>query len=97
MPKHLASWNQDRDVWEVDQMDLFSGRSDVFWETYPTQGMTRSGELFEHPTSAPRIAGKEFSLLPTPLSADSHGHATEGNLNRETIPLRAITHYFPHQ
>ena len=29
----IASWNPTRDVWEVGQMDLLSGHSDVFKDT----------------------------------------------------------------
>ena len=33
---------------------------------WPRSGMMRSGKCFPRPRSAPRIAGKGFSLLPTP-------------------------------
>ena len=66
MPTLLASWNPERDIWEGGQMDLFSGRSGVFSETWPASGMTRNGLAFELPTLGHRTSGTESSSLPTP-------------------------------
>jgi hypothetical protein len=43
----IASWNPERDIWEGGQMDMFSGLSGVFSETWPASGMTRNGVAFE--------------------------------------------------
>lgn len=79
MPKQAvqATWNPERDLWETDETDLFSGLSDVYWETLPRSGMTRNGRLFLRPQSEPPTAESECSLsrglLPTPRSSDSTG------------------------
>lgn len=72
-----ATWNPERDLWETDSMDLFSGLSDVYSETLPRSGMTRNGRLFLRPQSEPRTAGNESSsspgLLRTPCAAEAEG------------------------
>ena len=80
MQKLLASWNPERDVWEGGQMDLFSGLSDVYSETWPASGMTRNGQAFELPTSARATGDTVSSLLPTP-------RATRGGSSTETERL----------
>ena len=87
-PKRLASWNQQRDIWETDQLDLFSGLSAVYSETWPASGMTRSGVAFELPTSAPRMRGSGSSLLPTLSASDARGpgrHGTGGQDLRTVV------------
>ena len=79
-PQHLASWNPERDVWEGGQMDLFSGLSGVYSETWPASGMTRSGTAYELPTSVPPTSGTASSSLPTP-------RATRGGSSTETVDL----------
>lgn len=64
--EHLVWWNQRRDCWETEQMDLFSAQQAVWSETWPQQGMTRNGVLSELPTLAPLISESDFSLLATP-------------------------------
>lgn len=59
-------WNKNRDCWETEQMDLLSGRQDVWSETWPASGMTRNGVLSELPTAAPLTSESGFSLLVTP-------------------------------
>lgn len=76
----IASWNPERDVWETGQMDLFSGRSAVFSETWPASGMTRNGLAFELPTLGHRTSGTEYSSLPTP-------RATRGGSATETVTM----------
>ena len=66
----LASWNPERDVWETVQMDLFSGRSAVFSETWPASGMTRNGVAYELPTWELPTDDTEYSWLPTPAARD---------------------------
>ena len=62
----IAVWNPVRDVWEGGQTDLFTGLSDVWSETWPASGMTRSGVLSALPTSVPLISESACSLLATP-------------------------------
>ena len=71
MPRLVARWNPNRDLWESDQMSLFSELSDVFSETWPISGMTRGGVAYELPMSVPRTVVSGFSssrgrLMPTP-------------------------------
>ena len=66
----IASWNPERDVWETGQMDLLSGRSAVFSETWPPSGMTRNGLAFELPTLGHHMLASASSLLPTPTARD---------------------------
>ena len=70
-PKPLAQWNPTRDCWEITgTASLFSEHLDVFSETWPTSGMTRSGTAYALPTSGPLTAGSESSwLLPTPSAS----------------------------
>lgn len=71
MPKHLASWNPSRDVWETPP-DLLSEQSDVYSVTLPVSGMTRSGELFELPPLAHPTAANASSSLPTLPTPDAY-------------------------
>ena len=64
--EHLVWWNQRRDCWETEQMDIFSARPAVWSETWPPSGMTRSGALSELPTLVPRTSVSGSSLLATP-------------------------------
>ena len=76
MPKRIATWSTTRDVWETEQGDLLSGRSDVFSETWPTSGMTRNGVAYERPTWAPAtsatgsFSSPDDKTLPTPTTRD---------------------------
>lgn len=67
MQKHLATWNELRDVWEDSE------HSDVYSETLPHWGMMRDGELYELPTPGHLIDARESSssrtLLPTPTAS----------------------------
>ena len=66
----LATWNPDRDMWEVDQGDLISGLSDVFSETWPTLGSMRNGTVYARPTWVPATDDSACSYLPTPTARD---------------------------
>ncbi|KUF05681.1 hypothetical protein AUL38_15925 [Leucobacter sp. G161] len=44
-------------MWETDQVDVISQRSDVYSETFTISGMTVNGVAYELPTSAPHMAG----------------------------------------
>ena len=65
MPTPIATWNPTRDCWEnTQQASLFSERLDVFWETWPTSGMTRNGVACERPTWAPATSDSACSSSP---------------------------------
>ena len=84
MLQHIAQWNPATQLWETDQIDLFSGLSEPFSATFPTSGMTRGGRLLPLPASAHPIGGNECSsLLPTPGTMDDREKRTThgaGNL-----------------
>lgn len=74
-PKPIA-WNPTRMLWETDQVDLFSGLSEPYSETFPTSGMTRNGRLLPLPALAPATdesGSLSSQLLPTPSVADAEG------------------------
>lgn len=66
MPEPLAIWNRNRDVWEDMEgaTCLFCGQQDVFSETFPSAGMTRSGALFPLPQWEPRTVATGSSSSP---------------------------------
>ena len=66
----LATWNEARDAWEVDQGDLLSGHLGVFSETWPRSGMTRNGTAYVYPTSAAATDDSACSYLPTPVASE---------------------------
>ena len=72
MPEPIAQWNPIRDCWETTQQaSLLSEHLDVFSETWPTSGMTRSGVAYALPTWEPPTGDSESSsLLRTPTSRD---------------------------
>lgn len=66
LPLHqIATWNNKRDLWESDQLDLISGRSAVYSGIWPTSGMTRSGRAFRLPPLVHRINVNGCSYWPT--------------------------------
>jgi hypothetical protein len=89
--QHIAQWNPTTQLWETDQIDLFSGLSEPFSETFPTSGMTQGGRLLPLPALGHPIGGSECSslrLLPTVRAAQGetrnsnvyHRYDSEGNL-----------------
>lgn len=64
--EHLVWWNQRRDCWETEQIDLFSAQPVVWSAIWPPSGMTRSGVLSALPTLAPLTSESACSLLATP-------------------------------
>lgn len=77
----IAEWNSERQLWETDQMDLFSGRRVPYSPTFPPSGMTRSGRLLPLPASAHPIDASGYSssqVLPTPRATDG----TKGGPNQ---------------
>ena len=71
-PAQLARWNPIRDCWETTQQaSLLSEHLDVYSETWPTSGMTRSGVAYELPTWEPPTGDSASSfLLPTPVASE---------------------------
>lgn len=86
MPKHIAQWNPQTQLWETDQADLFSAQQEPYSETWPTSGMTRNGQLFPPRTQEHRTAVSASSsspgLLPTPRTADGMHSTMEANRER---------------
>lgn len=70
MPEPIAKWNESRDCWETEQVDLLSGRSTVFSGTFPLSGTTQSGLAFARPTPARLTPGSGSSFLPTPMVSE---------------------------
>jgi hypothetical protein len=71
--QHIATWNPARGVWETTEL-AFCGHSVPYSATWPASGMTRGGEAFELPTSAPHTPDSACSSspnLPTPRVAAS--------------------------
>lgn len=95
----IASWNSTRDRWEVGQMDLLSGLSDVYSETFPRSGMTRSGRLYELPPLEHVITETESFCLPsdaeylwTPCAAELDGgpvNPDKARANGQTVRLNS--------
>ena len=65
---------------------LFCEHLDVFSETFPTSGMTRSGTAYELPTSERHTGGSASSLLPT-QQADTSSTVQYGKPALEAIAI----------
>ena len=68
MQEPIARWNPNRDCWEEEQLDLLSGLSAVWSETWPVSGMTVAGQLYVLPTPEPHTNEPASSLLATPTA-----------------------------
>ena len=89
----LARWDHATRSWRTPQCSLLEGL-DVFSETWPRSGMTRSGIAFQLPPSAPLTRGtasgsslcvKPTHHVPTPTASDHiERQETMGRLNYET-------------
>lgn len=97
MAKHIAQVSSVRGAWLAVQ-GAIGGHSELFLETWPASGMTRSGSAYELPMWAPPIndSGSSSSptsptlpTLPTPLTTDGHT-SSPGDLRRNSPSLRAI-------
>jgi hypothetical protein len=87
----MTSWNPARGAWETAQGSL-CGHSALFSATWPTSGMTRRGECYPLPTSAPRIGASACSSLPglpTPQARDWRATGP-ADLNRNSPGLPAL-------
>lgn len=80
MAELIATWNPARGVWETGRASLLCEHSELFWETWPTSGMTRDGVAYALPTWAPLMDVSGCSSLPTP-------RATRGRSGTETVEL----------
>jgi len=80
--QHIAQWNPTTQLWETDQIDLFSGQSEPYSETFQTSGMTVGTRLFPLPASAHPIGGSECLLLPSPVAQQS-GSTPQEHLARK--------------
>jgi hypothetical protein len=85
--KQLGTWNRTRGIWETEAQDLLSEHSEPYSETWPTSGMTRTGQAYELPTPEPRTHASESSLLRTPMAAEADG----GPLHPDTARQRGQT------
>ena len=77
----LARWNPSRDCWETDHVDLLSGLSDVWSETWPTSGTWADGSVYASPTWADVTADSGSScspVLPTPNVSNNEKRQSEG-------------------
>ena len=89
MPELIAQWNPTRDCWETTQQaSLLSEHLDVYSETWPTSGMTRSGVAYELPTwEPPTDAFGSSSLLPTPVATEGTKGTLQSSDEREAQGL----------
>jgi hypothetical protein len=76
-------------------MDLFSGLSDVYSETFPSSGSMRNGSVYVRPTPAHLTDGSACSsspgLLPTPSVADgTGGHLTRSGSRSDELLLPGV-------
>ena len=94
---HLATWNQDKDFWEVG-VDIF-GHSVAYSEILPRSGMTHAGQLYELQISErPTTEPGSFSLptLPTPAASDyKRDTSAPADLARKSPSLTAVGAHFP--
>ncbi len=90
-------WNPTLQLWETEELDLFSGQPVPFSETWPTSGMTRSGQLLPLPMLVPPIGGNGSSSspqLPTPRRTDFQGKDSVGEWTRHSPSLDAVQFHF---
>jgi hypothetical protein len=84
----LGKWDQESSSWRTSQAslwDLMDGNHmGAPWsESWPTQGMTRSGELFPLPTQAHRTSASGGGLWPTPNTRDTRRGCNQRQLATE--------------
>jgi hypothetical protein len=56
-------------LWESEQIDLFSAQQEPYSATWPTSGSMRSGRLYPQPPLEPPTDENDGSALPTPRGA----------------------------
>ena len=68
-------WNTQMKYWETSQVDLLSGLSVPFSETWQTSGMMRNGQVFELRMQEHRTTDSESLLLRSPKASEGEGGA----------------------
>ena len=91
--KHpVAIWNTARGVWEkAGTENLFCAHSELFSETWPTEGTMQNGLVYELPTQARPTTVSESSLLRSPTASQGEGGALGEKVARErgnTVGIR---------
>jgi hypothetical protein len=86
--KLLAVYDQESSYWRTLEDTLASG-SIKYSQTLPKSGTTRAGKLYELVMLGRPIKGRDYSLLPTPLTVDAH-KGTPSDLNRHSPNLRTM-------
>jgi hypothetical protein len=91
--KQIAVWNTALKLWTKPNEVLFSEHLELFSGTWPTSGMTQSGQAFELPMQGHHTNASEYSSLPTPTTRDykdgSANHERDGKVQTDTV-ARAI-------
>jgi hypothetical protein len=82
LPEPLAVYDPDSSCWRMFG-GMFPSDSMPSLATFPASGMTRSGTLYERPTSAHRTDGRGSSSLPTPTTQPDTGNGHARSLGRE--------------
>jgi DNA (cytosine-5)-methyltransferase 1 len=87
-----AIWNNARGVWEKPGTEnLFCAHSELFSETWPTEGMMRNGQAYALPTPTHPTTVSESSLLRSPTASQGEGGALGEKVARErgnTVGIR---------
>lgn len=91
--KHpTAIWNTARGVWEKPGMEnLFCAHSELYSETWPTEGTMRNGRVYELPTPTHPTIVSESSLLRSPTASQGEGGALGEKVAKErgnTVGIR---------
>ncbi len=90
MPKQIAEWNTELKLWIKPTEALFSEHLELFSATWPTSGMTQSGQAFELVTPERPTSVSESLSLPTLKARDHQAEGYEAGLRRATPQLGTI-------
>jgi hypothetical protein len=88
--KQIAVWNTELKLWSKPTEALFSEHLELYSATWPTSGMTLSGQAFELVMPVLHIKDSESLSLPnlrTPLASDSEG----GHRRKDPTKNRSLT------
>jgi len=86
--KELATYDLKSLSWKMLE-GISASVSKKFLATSPKMGMMQNGVLFELVMSARPTKGRDYSLLPTPLTVHAH-IGTLSDLNRHSPNLRSM-------
>lgn len=99
---HRATWSSKTSAtylaWLRPQASLLDPSGEVFSQTWPRSGTTRSGTVYPLAPSAPRTSVTgcfALLLLPTPTKQDGSNVAGEAQQRRNTPPLNAMVRMLP--